>query len=247
MHPKLKMIGDPTRKHQSNCNNSTIVVHILGICGNSHGTFQFDQSCRISQVKRKLNLQEDQRAELVFQDETLNDKFKLEDYGVPTGAILTVLVKARNVYHVPIINIMGTPSSSEGEEEDNEGQDVNHVESTDVSTRVHQSDCNHSTIVVHILDVGGNSHGAFEFDPSCRVSQVKEHLSLQKDQHADLVFQDKILNDKLKLDEYGIPTGATLTLVIKTNTFRCSQALLSVFDLPNIIGSPPSSEDEDEA
>lgn len=65
---------------------------------------------------------------------------------------------------------------------------------------VHQSTCANSTIVIHLVDVGGNSRGTFEFD---RTSQV---------------FLDKILDDNLKLGHAGIPTGATLTVVVTTKT-----------------------------
>lgn len=80
------------------------------------------------------------------------------------------------------------------------------------------STCNDSSIVLHILDVGGNSHGTFEFDRAVTVSQVKEKLSLPEDRRADLLFEDDILYDTLTLDDYGVLTGATLTVVIMTKT-----------------------------
>eukprot|EP00746_Dinoflagellata_sp_MGD_P061675 gnl/MRDRNA2_/MRDRNA2_26058_c0_seq1.p1 gnl/MRDRNA2_/MRDRNA2_26058_c0~~gnl/MRDRNA2_/MRDRNA2_26058_c0_seq1.p1 ORF type:complete len:277 (-),score=26.83 gnl/MRDRNA2_/MRDRNA2_26058_c0_seq1:296-1126(-) len=84
--------------------------------------------------------------------------------------------------------------------------------------KIHRSSCSNSIFTVHILDVGGNSRGTFEFYGASQVSQVKEKLELPKDHCASLVFEDTILNDESTLEELAMPTWVTLTMVIGQRT-----------------------------
>lgn len=85
-------------------------------------------------------------------------------------------------------------------------------------------------ILLHIVDLGGNSRGSFEFDSMAQVSQVKDKLGLKEDQRADLVFQDLILQDSFSLEESGVPTGTTLTVVIMPRIIPLSERVKVLLD-----------------
>jgi hypothetical protein len=106
--------------------------------------------------------------------------------------------------------------------------------------------CKNLIHVVHILDIGGNSHGSFEFDRTTRVLDVKKKLSLLEDCRADLLLEGNILPDcsilldALKLEDCGMPADITLTAVIGRKT-----ALDRIMDL-SWTGSPAMPLDVDD-
>eukprot|EP00746_Dinoflagellata_sp_MGD_P167124 gnl/MRDRNA2_/MRDRNA2_97499_c0_seq1.p1 gnl/MRDRNA2_/MRDRNA2_97499_c0~~gnl/MRDRNA2_/MRDRNA2_97499_c0_seq1.p1 ORF type:complete len:294 (+),score=34.44 gnl/MRDRNA2_/MRDRNA2_97499_c0_seq1:124-1005(+) len=108
---------------------------------------------------------------------------------------------------------------------------------------VHQSTSTNSNIRVHIVDVGGNSCGTFEFDRTAQVFQIKEELALPDDQRANLVFLDIILDDNLTLEHAGLPTETTLTVVITMKTLsERVRAILAARQMQTPEAEPLTSE-----
>jgi len=116
VYPDPEVVGDAIEVRQSTCANSTIEIQIIDVGGNSRGTFEFDRTAQVCQIKEELALPDEQRANLVFLDTILDDNLTLEHAKIPTGATITVVITTKLLSErvMAILNARQT-STPEGE------------------------------------------------------------------------------------------------------------------------------------